>query len=259
VSTFLPTQEQDPSSRFVAGDINLERPFYLIDTFDELARTDGLTLRSVDNFCHPDSLIRFGRPMWVTQTLESTIETARYKVVHSKAPSWTMKESLAVLGVRMLLDIAPRTEVASDLVGNHMRQCIFVSQARDFIWSVSPSEPVLVEAATQLMHETAAPAEPPLSCMLKRLAEALLTGLVEAGPRGELVARAILLLAADHACQKKGLPGQGFKYNRALTVREYLDSLVGTAKLQALSSGSGMDGDKLNRLLGASMFLTHIV
>src|SRR5262249_49372844 len=161
---------------------------------------------------------------------------------------------LAVLGTRMLLDIAPRNDLASDLVSNYMRCCVFVSQGRDFMWTVSPSEPVLVEAATQYMHEVRAGHSPPLSLMLKHLSVALLTGMVEAGPRGELVARIILLLAADHACQQKDPSGEPSKYAQVLKVGEYLASLVGPTKLEALRKSSQMDKEMLENLLNAEMF-----
>jgi hypothetical protein len=260
VDTFLPTRARDPSLRYTNKDADLECPFYLIDTFDELARTGGRTLRSVDDFCDPDSLTRFGRPMWTTQTKsDDIIDTAQYKLVYGYKPSWAMEESLAVLGTRMLLDIAPRTQLASDLVGDHMRCCVFVSPARDFVLTASPSEPVLVEAAARFMHATVNASDPHLSRMLRQLEKALLTGFVEAGPRGELVARIILLLAADHACQAKGLGGGEFLYAKKLTVDEYLRSLIGPANLQAVVKESDLNEDMRARLFGASMFLTHIV
>ena len=262
IDTFLPTRGRDPSLRYLKPDdaANLECPFYLIDTFDELAKDAGSTIQSIDEFCQPSFLKRMGRPMWVTQTTDrDIIDIAKYKLVYSDKPEWNAKQSLAVLGTRMLLDIAPRTELASDLVGNYMRHCVFVSQARDFVWSVSPSEPVLVEAATQLMHEKANINPPPLPCMLKHLEEALLCGFVEAGPRGELVARIILLLAADHACQKKGLAGRQFQYAQVLTVGEYLNSLIGADQLQTLVSGSEMNKNMLKELLNGKIFFTYIV
>jgi hypothetical protein len=109
------------------------------------------------------------------------------------------------------------------------------------------------------MHRAVASGSPPLSRMLEHLEQALLTGFVEAGPRGELVARAVLLLAADHACQRKGLADRLFEYGQVLTVGEYLSSLVGAANLATLKAGCGMDAAKLGRLLEGSMFLTHIV
>src|SRR5207302_672351 len=76
------TRDRDPSLRAMTNDdTNLESPFYLIDTFDELAKVGGLTLKSVGDFCNPNSLIRCGRPMWVTQTPEDAVGIARYKLV----------------------------------------------------------------------------------------------------------------------------------------------------------------------------------
>src|SRR5262249_13839145 len=70
LSMFLPVRAQDPSLRYLrtSDAPNLERPFYLIDTFDELARDAGSAPECMNDFCDAGFLTRFGRPMWVTQT-----------------------------------------------------------------------------------------------------------------------------------------------------------------------------------------------
>lgn len=101
---------------------------------------------------------------------------------------------LATLGIHLLLEFKPgRYEAAqmeSRLVAGHVRVAYSVLQHREYMRAGAPSEPILAEAAAQVMSER----NP-----LRYLSGFLDKGLVNKGERGELVARLLLILAHDRA------------------------------------------------------------
>ncbi|CAG8517317.1 1923_t:CDS:1 [Funneliformis mosseae] len=98
--------------------------------------------------------------------------------------------SLAILSSVVGLDMSPQSKFASELVASHMATCLAVSEDRERLIVVYPSEPLLSEAAFELMSAST------LSQILTQFNILLKKGIVEPGPRGEIVARIILVLVA---------------------------------------------------------------
>jgi hypothetical protein len=105
-------------------------------------------------------------------------------------------KGLTILGIRVCIDVAPQSHVSHDLVAQHMRTLYHISADRNSVVTGYFSEPVLVQAAAQL---TNCPDENPTptrwKVLLELLVESLRNGVVDAGFRGKLVARILLLLA----------------------------------------------------------------
>lgn len=103
-----------------------------------------------------------------------------------------------------------------------MRIAYTVPKHREYMYSGSPSEPVLAEAAAQAMSSMLNVVEP--------LASYVRNGLIQKGERGELVARLLLTLAHDHACEKlaskKEESSQFPKYSQPVSVEAFLRELL---------------------------------
>ena len=82
-------------------------------------------------------------------------------------------------------------------VEKHMRVCILIHKGFETAVTISPSEPLLAEAARQYMTTHSSRFNTAAS-----LLEHLTTMGLDKGDRGELVAQVILILVADKACEK---------------------------------------------------------
>jgi hypothetical protein len=82
-------------------------------------------------------------------------------------------------------------------VEKHMRICILVHKGFEMAATISPSEPLLAEAARQYMS-TYSSRFNMQACLLEHLT----TMGLDKGERGELVAQVLLILAADKACEE---------------------------------------------------------
>ena len=114
-------------------------------------------------------------------------------------------EAMAILGVRVCVDVVPQCQLSDLLVAQHMRTLYFVSEDRESMVTGYFSEPVLVQAAAQLTNEASSEVHSALNkwrVLLKLLLGSLRKGMVDAGFRGELVARVLLLLAWDKCCDQ---------------------------------------------------------
>lgn len=111
--------------------------------------------------------------------------------------SYTRESFLAALSVRLLLDFEPRRITAIDtenlMVAGHLRVANVIPSHREYMFSSTPSEPIVAEAAAQVLREQS---------MIKLLCDHVKDGLIEKGQRGELAARLLLTLAHDAALEK---------------------------------------------------------
>jgi hypothetical protein len=104
-------------------------------------------------------------------------------------------QALAVLGARFCLDIRPghfeSDQFHTRAVVNHMR--VLESVTLDRVWQNTryPSEPLLACAAAELLQKHC------IVFALYALHRKIRNGLIDAGNRGELVGRLLLLLAKD--------------------------------------------------------------
>ncbi len=158
---------------------------------------------------------------------------------------WLKKhEALAVLSVRLMLDFEPlrvalqrdETDSEANQVARHMRIAYSVPSHREYMRSGSPSEPILAEAAAQLMKH--------IEDVPKRLAKFVNRGLIEKGQAGELVARLLLTLAYDSAI--KANPKPDVPYSQGCALSEFLTKLVGETNYLQLADSmpDNLEGTK---------------
>ena len=133
-------------------------------------------------------------------------------------------EALAIFGPRLCIDIVPQSRFASHLIASYLHICPNISEDRECIITSMPTEPVLAEAAARMMNDP----NVSLAELINQLSSALKKGVVEAGYRGELTARLLLLRAWDDCIKKKRPHGAdvGNDYSRFVTMDEFLKSLA---------------------------------
>jgi len=157
------------------------------------------------------------------------MELARRKLVarsdSTEFGSLSANARLAVVSTRLLLDFEParfsarRTE--EELVASHMRIAFSVPQHREFMRTGTPSEPILAEAAAQIMNM-------PGFDTLAILNQYLEDGLAPKGERGELVGRVLDILAIDSVITTEHQPSSStdeIKYSKPISVISYLTHL----------------------------------
>lgn len=133
---------------------------------------------------------------------------------------------LAVLSTKLSLDFrvtdSRAHNAAVKLVASHMRMAFSVPNHRRYLYSGTPSEPVLAEACAQLLAQwrkarrTTTP---------ELLLPFIASGMIEKGPRGELLARVLLTDAYDRAAEKNVLVSHLPPYSQPVTVRAFLQEL----------------------------------
>eukprot|EP00743_Colponemidia_sp_Colp-15_P003175 GILK01003430.1.p1 GENE.GILK01003430.1~~GILK01003430.1.p1 ORF type:complete len:1113 (+),score=138.28 GILK01003430.1:63-3401(+) len=266
LANFSPTKPFDPSARI--PDTTLRRrnkggdlfhPFVTLATFDIL-REDAPP-KSLLEALEPRHLLGLGRPVWkayynqlmqhmvpaatkrkqIADVTSATVDFAKQKLFLSKELSWTSDEVVALLGCRLLLNVCPGDELAVKLVWCRMATCVGVALDREHILVRYPSEPILAEAAAHLWYDY----RNKLGRCLETLSRLIQLGTIDAGSRGELVARLLLLLAFDRHCSQIN-DGSPFKYSRSVLLIDFLNSLFGTK-----------EWDLPAALQGAAVCFTH--
>jgi hypothetical protein len=113
---------------------------------------------------------------------DQLIEFAMMKLTARNYGKYDGRSYLAALSVRLLLDFEPRriTAIESEnlMVAGHLRVANVIPSHREYIISSTPSEPIVAEAAAQVLQK---------QNMIDLLFYNLRDGLIEKGQRGELV------------------------------------------------------------------------
>lgn len=182
----------------------------------------------------------------------------------------TERGSLAALSTRLLLEFEPKREKAAmmenELVAGNMRIVYSIPNHQEYIRSGYPSEPILAEAAAQIMEALEKmDAGRSRSTPLKELKKFVDRNLISIGERGELVARLLLTLAHDKAINKfKSLRrGDNIKFSQPISLLEYLDCLVprqwmkSVRECRAVNLFSSLNLEEAFR--GAKIHFTHFV
>ena len=244
ISNFAP-------SRSVASTRATQMPRGIFPTFYLLANVDiwatkhdpANSLAALEDWKY---YCQFGRPYWgalakqiISQTgavsIIDVMDLARVKLLGGKAqfkdegePS--IGEAMAVLGVRVCVDVVPQCLLSDVLVAQHMRTLNFVSDDRERMITGYFSEPVLVQAAAQLSNESTRSGANRWGVLLKVLIGSLRNGMVDAGFRGELVARILLLMAWDKCCIATLRDGEALMssgvFLRAVPLLDFLKTLL---------------------------------
>src|ERR1700733_618720 len=128
---------------------------------------------------------------------DKLIEFAIMKLAARNYGEYDAKSYLAAISVRLLLDFEPRRITAIEnenlMVAGYLRVANVIPSHREYIVSSTPSEPVVAEAAAQVLQK---------QNMIELLFNNVRNGLIQKGQRGELVARLLLTLAHDAAIEQ---------------------------------------------------------
>ena len=131
-----------------------------------------------------------------TVVKDRLIEFAMMKLAAQHYGDYTAESFLAAISVRLMLDFEPRgiSAIGSEnlMVADHLRVANVIPSHREHIISSTPSEPIVAEAAAQVLRE---------QNMIDLLCGYVKNGLIDRGQRGELAARLLLTLAHDAALE----------------------------------------------------------
>ncbi|KAH7921876.1 hypothetical protein BV22DRAFT_1131921 [Leucogyrophana mollusca] len=231
---FTPPKDLDRSSlRIVLGELALIEPYCDLG-FDQLAAKltfSGGEVRKIDEFTNDKCISHFGRPLFGSrydygeEEIKSTIvEFAAAKLLggheYTGATNLTNSQKLACLSQRLPIEFISTTyaHYAEEMkqVEGHMRVCLRVSPRFESMMTVSPSEPLLSEAAYWVMQNKHF--DPP------RTLQTVLEGFsIHKGDRGELLVMLLLTLARDAAV---GPPvDRGKPVQRWTTVPDFFSNL----------------------------------
>lgn len=101
-----------------------------------------------------------------------------------------------------------------------MATCLWISEDRETLLVDYPSEPILAEAAAKIMNQHG-------KKILQHLQSSFLKNIAEAGSRGELVARILLLMAKDSL-----INDWRELYSQCVPVLHLLQALIGKQKVK---------------------------
>ncbi|CAG8638648.1 10684_t:CDS:2 [Funneliformis caledonium] len=223
ISNFAPPLSEDPSSRDDEAQLLFFHPFVRLTTMDIFEKMTG----------GPAEKTRlFTLKGLVTLLQNKLFGGARsFDDSHKKELS-----SIAILSVLVCLDISPQSKIASELVGSYMATCVAVSKDRERLLVRYPSEPLLAEAALTTISD-----EKTLISILQNFNEMLRKGFVDAGARGEVVARIILILAVRSIQENEDWKSSG------ITVKQLMELLDPAAI------------DELQSFVDATVTFTHFI
>ncbi|KAJ7216551.1 hypothetical protein GGX14DRAFT_605162 [Mycena pura] len=191
----------------------------------------GITL---EKLLDPKLMVSFGRPHWygvwdafekdatARKRVGKILNIAREKLNPDPHPERDINAPIAWIGNRLCLepDIrrAEGRAFQSKLIESYMGVVVSIPEHRLYMLTTTPSEPVLVEASAQLMAEHKVN-------LFKLLRTNLGQGLLAKGERGEIVTRALMVLAHDKAARDEKMKN-GFRYCRPIPLLAFLRALL---------------------------------
>jgi predicted transcriptional regulator len=187
--------------------------------------------KKMNEFAQPEHMAMFGRPLWFGYDPENMNQLAKLKLVGGRQgtpyDARDVHHVFAALSFRLSLDVClqnPTTHsLARTAVDSFMRVVISMDQETGVLDTVTPSEPVVAEAAMEHLCKNYN-----WSDSIKTLAEELLDkGLIEKGMKGELYSRFILILARDWIQTNTTLPKSVARPQATFTVQQFLMALYG--------------------------------
>lgn len=201
--------------------------------------------KSLDDVCSFAFMCNFGRPLWrafyanatkdVRATLIAVVITKLTGIydftgVHNDALRDLLDDAcLAALSVRLLLEYLPINEdimhTGVRLVESHLAVVYTISKDRKYLTAGYPSEPVVAEAAAQVMRRF----QDPVPDILARYTR---SAMISAGQRGELVMRLLLIQAFDNASKRDR--GDNDQIDRPVSLFAFLEELFNVGQVDKL-------------------------
>ena len=156
---------------------------------------------------------------------------------------------LACLSVRFALEFNPDRVsriIACRQVERHMRLCLAATSGFERLVTISPSEPLLAEAARDLLQHTS-------MNPINHLAQHSDLDCIDLGRRGELVATFIVMQARDRAAKEE----------RWMPIPEFMKALLSSAHHEELRSSSlwfkGEHKSFSETFKGYGMWFNHVI
>ncbi|KAI9429403.1 hypothetical protein H4582DRAFT_2065292 [Lactarius indigo] len=224
ITQFGQPRGQDASNRINEGKLTTPRPYIYLG-FDQLMQSQKVLVRwtTLDHVTSLECIAHMGRPLSsyfldgvhamttaMRKSCVNLLDFAVQKLLCGKPgdKSLTEAQMYAVLSQRLALDIntpqylfnsaspldAMRT--MHEQIANHMRVCVAVGGGIESLRGIAPSEPILSEAASDIMLSK--------EFDLPRALSLVLTGFsVDQGDRGELLVAAFFTWARDRAIKQQ--------------------------------------------------------
>ncbi|KAG9292765.1 hypothetical protein G9A89_001295, partial [Geosiphon pyriformis] len=199
VANLAPQFYNDNSARSYS--LKVHKPFIYLATMDCLSEDIPYNENSSGH-----DIIWFGRPLWGSRwqsaetweldmdKFRNIIQLAKFKLLGGMN-DWKQnaeirrKAALTVIACITTLYISPVSSVAPDLIKSHMATLIAIDDDRKNHLITYPSEPVLAEAALEVLSENGLVVLEELDAVNK------FSGIFDAGIQGELVVRLLFLSA----------------------------------------------------------------
>ncbi|KAF8590539.1 hypothetical protein K439DRAFT_1657311 [Ramaria rubella] len=262
---FHPCLYEEGSSRIQKGQLCLWPPFTLVG-YDQLARPLNKN-STLDDATNIDFMLSLGRPLFKTryekgtkEVKEGIVDFARTKLM---VDGDNMPSKIAPLVTRLPLTFNALTETGREAeqrqVEAHMRICLNILPESDVMYTVAPSEPILVEAAAAVMQEREVKSP---GNSVRVLQDFLSNRYLSKGDRGELVCMLLMLLAHDETVRSlKRQLHPTMKYHTPITVKEFLTCLFAETHHKTIFKAQVFeDGPTLEEALGDSwMHFTHFI
>jgi hypothetical protein len=287
ISNFNPSYFPDPSFRYTELK-NLIPPYYHSNVYDmkylkcyassqhPISSSDDVKrflLQSAESFvlkklaldAMPDKIFElqmlYGRPAWSISFARGidVVDLAMSKLLGGVPVASVQKISdeqyIAVLHCRLCLNVSAGSELAAHLTAYYCSTCLSVQNNNDEVYQLYCPDPVLFEAAGQLMYQQFFDMEKAIEALHLYIRR----GLVDSGFPGELTAKLLVLLGMDHALRKK-YPNMGMDaslhsknvFTRFVTVQQFLSSTFDKVALEILNRQN--DENNLNKLLEGKLF-----
>ncbi|KAF8508554.1 hypothetical protein JB92DRAFT_2952479 [Gautieria morchelliformis] len=239
VKQFRPVSMRGKSSRMQDGRIYPRPPITLVD-YDQLAMklAEGKTL---DDATTMEYMLSLGRPLFKTRYdaiwgfqyyneceykhNEDIEHFAIRKLLDGDDDTFHSSISIAPLAIRLPLEFNALTEDGREAerrqVESRMRICLKIEPFADIMYTVAPSEPVLIEAAAKNMKTERALTDRPVRVLHRFLSNRFLS---KGDPAG-LACMLLLLLARDMACRNLDTSRTPMRYHILVPVTAFLTNL----------------------------------
>ncbi|KAH9954174.1 hypothetical protein BC827DRAFT_1244139 [Russula dissimulans] len=257
---FSPEIRSDPSTRIMKADLFPLDPISEI-SFDDLAFPAEENTVTLDRVVQMDWISHLGRPLFGSYydslpsqgNEEPMLNFAKTKLLDNRSDltSAGPSGSLACLSVRFALEFnayASSRDVACKQVERHMRLRLSAATGFDHLLTLAGSEPLLAEAAFELMRHGKNP--------VHELANHSDLHCIDRGRRGELVAALIIMQARDVAVGER---------RRPISVSDFMKALLPEAHFQKLQASrpvcrrEGQDETFCDIFRDYSMWFNHVI
>ncbi|EFJ27039.1 hypothetical protein SELMODRAFT_412629 [Selaginella moellendorffii] len=227
----LPRRSEEDSARALKLALGLLPPIYFIPTLSVNKVVAGKTK---EEYVNPFTWMTYGRPMWAAR-LAVEKDTARLQEfavqklvgvvrgefhgtqVNVAEGEMTESQAIAMLTACAGLQVCARSPLAEVMAASHMNLVLRVAKDPSRIFVGLPVEPILAEAAAGLLRDDIVKQK-----ALMHVESACMSGYVTPGPRGEFVAK-FILVAASWALADDNLDEH---YLRPVPVANYVRKLL---------------------------------